>query len=92
MITQYVLDDNSSQDGCIDVYRVDVDESDAAHMGAAQRHRKTCEYSRRVATYRCGSVYSDVLHLYGITNREDIDQVKRALSRYYESSAKALVH
>lgn len=92
MTTQYVLDDSASQDGCIDVYRVDVNESGTTPTRAAQQHRKICEYSKRVATYRCGSVYSDVLHLYGITNREDIDQVKRALSRYYESSAKALVH
>lgn len=54
MIRQYILDDNSSQDGCIDVYRVDVDESDAAHMGAVQRHWKTCLDNRRIATFTPG--------------------------------------
>lgn len=92
MTTQYVLDDNTSQDGRVDVYRVDIGESDAAHMGAAQQHRHICLYNRRVATYRCGSVYADVLHLYGITNLADIDQVKRVLSRYYKNSAIVLAH
>jgi len=83
MSTQYVLDDNTSQDGRVDVYQV----PGTTPTRAAQQHRKICEYSKRVATYRCGSVYSDVLHLYGITDLADIDQVKRVLSPYYESSA-----
>lgn len=88
MTTQYVLDDSASQDGCVDVYQV----PGTTPTRAAQQHRRICLYNRCVATYRCGSVYSDVLHLYGITNREDIDQVKRALSRYYENSAIVLAH
>lgn len=88
MSTQYIVDDNTSQDGRVDVYQV----PGTTPTRAAQQHRKICEYSRRVATYRCGSVYSDVLHLYGITGSADIDQVKRVLSRYYENSAIVLAH
>lgn len=88
MTTQYVLDDNTSQDGRVDVYQV----PGTTPTRAAQQHRHICLYNRRVATYRCGSVYADVLHLYGITNLADIDQVKRVLSRYYKNSAIVLAH
>ncbi len=87
MSTQYIVDDNTSQDGCVDVYQV----PGTTPTRAAQQHRKICEYNRRVATYRCGSVYADVLHLYHIDSA-DIDQVKRALSYHYKNSAIVLAH
>lgn len=87
MTTQYVLDDNTSQDGHVDVYQV----PGTTPTRAAQQHRHICLYNRYVATYIRGS-YADVLHLYGITDSADIDQVKRVLSRYYKSSAIVLAH
>lgn len=87
MSTQYIVDDNTSQDGCIDVYQV----PGTTPMRAAQQHRHICLYNRCVATYIRGP-YADVLHLYHITDPADIDQVKRVLSRYYESSAIVLAH
>lgn len=87
MSTQYIVDDNTSQDGCIDVYQV----PGTTPTRAAQQHRHICLYNRCVATYIRGP-YADVLHLYHITDPADIDQVKRVLSRYYESSAIVLAH
>ena len=87
MSTQYVLDDSAGQDGCIDVHQV----PDTMPTRAAQQHRYICLDNGRVATYIRG-LYADVLHLYGITNTADIDQVKQVLSRYYKSSAIVLAH
>lgn len=79
MSTQYVLDDSASQDGCIDVYRVDVDESDAAYMGAAQQHRKICFDNRRIATFTLGEGTNMVVHWNGPVSSKDVEQVKRKL-------------
>lgn len=87
MTTQYVLDDNTSQDGRVDVYQV----PGTTPTRAAQQHRHICLYDRCVATYIRGP-YADVLHLYGITDSADIDQVKRALSYHYKNSAIVLAH
>ena len=79
MTTQYVLDDSASQDGCIDVYRVDVDESDATHMRAVQQHRKICFDNRRIATFTPGEGTNMEVHWNGPVSGEDVEQVKRKL-------------
>lgn len=88
MSTQYIVDDNTSQDGRVDVYQV----PGTTPTRAAQQHRHICLYNRCVATYIRCLYAADILHLYGITGSADIDQVKRVLSPYYESSAIVLAH
>lgn len=79
MTTQYVLDDSASQDGCIDVYRVDIGESDAAHMGAAQQHRQICSDNRHIATCTLGEGTNMVVYWGGSVSSKDVEQVKREL-------------
>lgn len=86
MSTQYVLDDSASQDGFVDVYRVNVDESDAAHMGAVQRHWKTCLDNRRIATFTPGEGTNMEVHWNSPVSREDVEQVKRKLWLYAQRS------
>lgn len=86
MTTQYFLDDNSSQDGCIDVYRIHADESDVARTGAAEQQQICLHDDRRVATCTLGEGTNMVVYWSGSASSKDVEQVKRKFWRCMQRS------